>query len=212
MEHEIPRFEGDGVVLPSAEPFPTMAVPGGIMRTSPSAARQASESSESAEAPLRRKPRVPKQLPVDERQELHNADLAKWKADYAENMAEAAEAKKNHKAPALAKKNAAFWIWGAGIGGVGAGLGTSKLKSPLDLFAGDSFMEALTGIKASTAGVKRSRESEEDQGSDSEARRVRMREGDGEQIGRGDQLVLHDDDGMMIIPTGEVRLNRPFVT
>lgn len=197
---DLPRCDDDDIIFPNAEPFPATApspVTGaGLLNLSP-AVPQERESSESANAPLRRKRREPKALAVDERQELHNADLAQWKTDYSANMIEAKEAKQSHKAPAIAKKNAAFWVFGAGIGGVGAGLGSSKLKSPLDMFVGDAMMEALTGIKGSPARQKRARDDEEDHDSNSEGRRVRPRDGDGEQGGRGGQLTLIDDDGMM---------------
>ena len=206
LDVHLPRFDDDDNIVAVAEPFPAMEPPDRHLRTSPSEVRQEHESSESAVAPLPRKTRAPKQLPVDARQELHNADLARWKADYADNMAEAVKAKKSHKATALAKKNAAFWVVGTGIGGVGAGLGTSKLKSPLDMFAGDSMFEALTGIIKVTTGLKRGRDGEEDHDSDSEARRVRMRDGDGDgdQVGRGDGMILDDDEGTMPISAGEV--------
>lgn len=203
LDLDFPRFDDDDIVLPDAEPFPEMVLPGTSIHRASSEVPREHESSDSAEAPLRRKRRGPKLLPVDQRMELHNADLAQWKKDYAENMAEAIEAKKHHKAPALAKKNAAFWVFGSGIGGVGAGLGISKLKSPLDMFAGDAMMEALTGIRTSTAGQKRSRDSENGRDSESETRRVRSRAmNESDQIGRGEGLML-DDDGMLM---SEVRI------
>ncbi len=199
LDLDLPRID-DNIVLPDAEAFPATAPqasagPGTL--DSPSAFHREEESSEFAEAPMPRKRRAPKTLPVDERQELDNTDLSQWKIDYLANMAEASEAKMSHKAPFFAKKNAAFWVVGAGIGGVGAGLGTSKLQSPLDMFAGDVMMQALTGVKISTAGQKRGRDDEEDHDSDSEARRVRIRDGDGDEIGRGDDMMLHDDGTMM---------------
>ncbi len=194
---DIPRFDDNDNILPDAEPFPEMAPPGANLRKSNSEVPQEHESSDSAEAPLKRKQREPNALPIDQRMELHNADLAQWKADYAGNMAKAIEIKRHHKAPALAKKNAAFWVIGSGIGGVGAGLGSSKMKSPLNMFAGEAMMEALTGIKAPTAGQKRSRDDEDTADSDSEARRVKMRADDGDQIGRGDELLLNEDEMMM---------------
>lgn len=142
----------------------------------------------------------------DERQEFHSTDLTQWTTDYLANMAEATAAKMSHKAPFLAKKNAAFWVGGAGIGSVGAGLGSSKLQSPLDMFAGDAIMEALTGVKISIAGQKRRRDDEEETDSDSEARRVRIRDGDGDQIGRGVELIL-DDDGTMILSANDVSIS-----
>ena len=203
---DLPRFDDEEVILPNAQPFPEMAPPPTAGKSSSEAAHDR-ESSQSAEAPLQRKARAPKQLPVDERPELHNSDLAQWKTDYAVNMLAAKEAKLLNKAASLAKKNAAFWVYDAGIGGVGAGLGSSKLKSPLDMFAGEAMMETLTGIKSSSTPRKRRyTDEEEDHGSDSEARRVRMRD-DGEQMGRGDHMLLNDDDNMMISVGSDVRRN-----
>lgn len=205
LDLDLPRMDDD-IVLPDAEAFPTTApqapAGSGILESWLGIHRE-QESSESAEAPVQRKRRSPKSLPVDERQELHTTDLTQWKTDYLANMAEATAAKKSHKAPFLAKKNAAFWVVGAGIGGIGAGLGSSKLQSPLDMFAGDAMMEALTGVKVTTSGQKRGRDEEEDYNSDSEARRVRIRDGDGDQIGRGDDMML-DDDGTMMISANDV--------
>ena len=200
LDLDLPRIDDD-IVLPDAEAFPTTApqAPAGSGNIgSSSGIHREQESSESAEAPLQRKRRAPKTLPVDERQELHNTDLAQWNTDYLANMAEAIEAKKSHKAPFLAKQNAAFWVVGAGIGGVGSGLGSSKLQSPLDVFAGDAIMEALTGFKFSSTGQKRGRDHEEDHDSDSEARRIRIRDGDGDEIGRGDDIMLNDDGQIMM--------------
>ena len=205
MELDLPRFDDEEVILPDAEPFPEMAPPP-TGKSSSEAARER-ESSQSAEAPLQRKARAPKLLPVDERPELHNSDLAQWKTDYATNMLEARETKQLSKVASLAKRNAAFWVYGTGIGGVGVGLGSSMLKSPLDMFAGEAMMEALTGIQySSTHRKRRHNEEEDDDDSDSEARRVRMRDDDGE-MGRGDQMVLNYDDDMMISAGSDVRHN-----
>lgn len=205
LDLDLPRIDDD-IVLPDAEAFPETAhqAPAGpgILGSSSDVHREHA-SPESAEAPLQRKHRASKTLPVDdERQEFHSTDLTQWTTDYLANMAEATAAKMSHKAPFLAKKNAAFWVRGAGIGSVGAGLGSSKLQSPLDMFAGDAIMEALTGVKISTAGQKRGRDDEEESDSDSEARRVRIRDGDGDQIGRGDELIL-DENGTMILSAND---------
>ena len=199
LELDFPRIDDD-LVLPEAEPFPTNAfqapVGSGNLGSSSAVPRE-QESSEYAEAPLQRKRRRPKALPVDDRPELHNSDLTQWKTDYIANMAEATATKMSHKAPFLAKRNGAFWVVGAGIGGVGAGLGSSKLQSPLGMFAGDSMMEALTGVQISAAGQKRGRDGEEGDDSDSGVRRARIKESDWDQIGRGDGMILDDDGTMM---------------
>ena len=207
LDLDLPRIDDD-VALPDAEAFPTTApsAPAGSRISNVlSNVHQEQESSESAEAPLQRKRRAPKTLPVDERPELHNTDLAQWKTDYLANMAEAMKVKKSHKAPFFARKNAAFWVIGAGIGGVGAGLGSSKFQSPLDMFSGDAMMEALTGVKVSTPGQKRGRDDEDDHDEDSEARRVRIRDGDGDQIGRGEEMMLNDD-GKMAMSASDVSI------
>lgn len=202
LDLDLPQLDDDGILLPEAEAFPEMIpqIPSetGFLRSS-SAVPEEEESSESAEAPQRRKPREPRELTTDMMQELRNADLAQWNNNYVANMTSATHSKSQHKAPALSKKNAAFWVVGAGIGGVGSGIGSSKLISPLDMFAGERLMQALTGVEAPMAGTKRSREEDGDHGSDSEERRVRMREGDGEQVGRGQEIILDEDDvmGMM---------------
>ena len=188
---------GDGV-LPPAEAFPEMTHPStepqGIHKSS-SPVPEEEESSESAEAPLRRrKAKVPRVIPADRTTELRNSDLAQWNKEYTKNMAEVQESKTHHKAPAQARKNAAAWVYGSGIGGVGNGLGASKLKSPLDMFAGDSLLEALTGVRASTLGKKRTRSDEDDRETGSEERRVRAREDDGDQVGRGNEMVIDDED------------------
>ena len=163
---------------------------------------------ESAEAPVQRKRRVPKELEIDDRQELHNADLAQWTTDYAINMSEAANVKLTHKAHWKAKKNATFWVVGSGIGCVGARLGTPKFKSPLDMFAGNAFMGALTGLGTSRIGQKRVRDDEEDQASGGEERQVRMRNDNDEEIGRGNDPILNDDN-TIVVPGSEVGEN-PF--
>ncbi len=59
-------------------------------------------------------------------------------------------------------------------------------------------MAALTGIVPEIIKRKRSHTEDEEHESDSEARRVRMRDADDDQVGRGDDLILADDDTMGI--------------
>ena len=199
LDIDLPRFEDDRGVLREAEAFPTTAARApaqtGLLRSSSEVLQ---ESSETAEAPAaRRRPHAPKYLPMDQQTSLRNNDLASWNNNYAANMADAAHAKQQHKIPALAKKNAAFFVYGAGIGGVGHGLGGLKLPSPLDMFAGDQLMTALTGLEPAPIRRKRSYpEEEEALGSDSEGRRVRARDDGGDEVGRGEVTALDDEDTM----------------
>ena len=200
LDLDLPRFDEDAEMLPPAEPFPPMvpqapAEPG-FLRSSSEAIQE--KSSESAEAPARRRPRLPRVLTMDDQKSLRNADLASWNNNYASNMANATKNKLQHKASALTKKNAAFWVYGTGINGVGVRVGGPKLPNPLDMFAGDSLMTALTGVAVQTTRRKRSLTEDVGHETDSEARRVRMRDEDEDQIGRGDNLIIPDDNTMGI--------------
>lgn len=193
LDIDLPRFDDDQGILPEAEAFPTIAAPApaesGFLRSSSEAPQ---ESSESAEAPARRRVAAPKYLPMDQQRSLRNNDLSSWNNNYALNMAGASQAKQQRKTPFLAKRNAAFFVYGTGIGGVGQGLGDSKLPSPLDMFAGGRLMAALTGFGPAPTARKRSH-AEEEHESDSEGRRVRAREDDGDEVGRGENLALGED-------------------
>ena len=197
LDIDLPRLDDDQAVLPEAEAFPPRATQ---PPTEPTFLRSSSEapqdSSETAEAPARRRHAGPKPLPWDMQKSLRNNDLASWNNNYVANMADATRIKQQHKAPSLAKKNAAHWVYGFGIGGVGLGLGRSQLPSPLNMFAGDQLMTALTGIEPTTRGRKRSHTGDEAGDSDSEGRRVRAREDDDDQIGRGEELGLGNEETM----------------
>lgn len=197
FDFDMPRFNDDGAVLPNAEPFPATAADGespaaGKPRPS-SQARENEESSESAQAPVRRRRPRPRTMPFDQRMELHNSDLASWKQEYLANMATASVTKRNHHAAFAAKRNATMWVTGVGIGGVGAGIGSNQTASPLDMFTGDAMMQMLTGIDLN-ASRKRALSADSDGHTGSEARRRRLRESDEEEIGRGDNVMLADDD------------------
>ncbi|TKA65669.1 hypothetical protein B0A49_04986 [Cryomyces minteri] len=185
--------------LPVGEAFPTamgQVQRPGIARSS-SAPPADGDASDTAGAPLRRKRKAPKVIQMDQTMELRNGDLARWNTEYLQNMAEASKLKLYHKAPAIAKRNADFWVLGRGIGNIGSGLGHSGLKTPLDLFCGPRLLELLTGVSQSAAGQKHGREDEEDHRTDDSGRRVRPREEDGDQVGRGDVGMLDDDMPML---------------
>ena len=193
LDLDVPRPEDNQGALPEAEAFPERAPEApaqrGFLQSSSEAPQ---ESSESAEAPARRR-KAPKLLPWDDQRSLRNSDLASWNNNYAANMAAAKQVQQQRRATALAKKNAYAWVWGNGIGGVGLGLGAAKLPSPLSMFAGDQLMTYVTGIEPAR-GRKRSRAEEETGDSDSEGRRVRAKEDDGDQVGRGEQTKTGPGD------------------
>ena len=194
LDLDIPMMESDHSALPLAEPFPEM-----ISATEESQSFLKSSSvipgedvSESAEAAHVRKPRGLKIIPVDEAPELRNSDLAQWAANYTANMAEASRQKRQHKLPFQAKKNAAAWVFGIGIGAMGPRMDSLNLQSPLDIFAGNVLMEALTGIKTTVSGRKRAR-SEEDEGTSEGSRRHTRPRSVEEEVGRGEGIGLDDE-------------------
>ncbi|KAI4204959.1 MAG: hypothetical protein LQ350_000811 [Teloschistes chrysophthalmus] len=207
VDLNFPRADDEDLILPQAEAFPSMAPQGtGALRSS-AAPQDVSSSEESAAAPQRKR-REPKTLPYDQTQELRNSVLAQWNADYLTSMEEARKKKTQRKNASSTKQNAALWVSGTGIGGVGIGRGGSNMKGPLaEMFSGDALMAALTGVSTSLAGRKRSRGEDEGDESDAEERRVRMRE-DGEEIGRAEGLVLDDDDGLVLPGSEAVELPR----
>lgn len=145
------------------------------------------------------KQRQPRTIMADDPAELRNSDLAQWNSEYALNMAVAARFKQANKLATIAKKNAAFWVLGSGIGAVGTGIGASATPHPLAAFSGGRLLEALTGIKTTVPAKRgrRKRSHDETSGGDDDAdpqRRVRARSGD-QEIGDGDFFAGADGVG-----------------
>jgi meiotic recombination protein REC8 len=183
----------DELVLPDAEPFPSFAEPRRAQLEGDASAANPTESSISAEAPLKtRKRKMPKPFTKDERAELPSADLKSWNGDYLRNMDAAIHLKQAHRAPALAKKNAYTWVYGNGLAGIGVGIGTSKLPSPLDIFSGENLMVAITGVPTPKALNRTSKRPHDAKDDESEFRRVRARQELEDQVARGGE-----DDGFM---------------
>lgn len=92
---------------------------------------------------------------------------------------------------ALAKKNAEYWVLGAGdFLGLGQGI-----CGPLEMFSGARLFEAFTGVDVLNAGKKRAREAGDEDASTQTGRRVRSREeAPVDEIGRGisdDNFFFH---------------------
>lgn len=186
-------------LLPEGEAFPPAAHSTAAGQRTSSTQVEELEASSSAAAPMRRKRRAPRVIPLDQTMELRNSDLSHWNTKYLQNMAEATQVKMQHKAVSLAKKNAEFWIWKSGIGAIGRRLGVTDFKSPLDMFYGDALFESLTGFsRAPTAGQKHDRDSGINETAESETRRVRHRS-DRYHVGRGAGM---DMDGVIVAPMG----------
>jgi meiotic recombination protein REC8 len=190
MDIDLPVYSDD---LPEGEAFPTISpqqhdVPEAEQFSSPTVV-----------AASQRKKRAPRTIPLDVTMELRNKDLADWNTNYLENMKEAARHKDQARLSRLAKKNAEHYVWGAGIGGIGARLPGVNGPSPFDHFIGDNLFELFTGINLKgAAGTKRDCDSGIDDATQEESRRVRQRTEEPEgQVGRG------QDDEAMFMPQGE---------
>ena len=141
-----------------------------------------------------RRTRVPRVVPVDDQTALRNTELAQINNEYVQNMLAVLKQKQQNKLPAQAKKNAAFWVFGQGIGSVGIGLGASHTVHPLCAFSGDE-LHALLSPETKRKARKRGRRAgnhDEESGSDSDGRRVRARGESEEQIGRGENGQVCD--------------------
>ena len=186
--------------LPSADPF-SFVEPEDHQHTeqqprSSAHPSQQSTTTTTAEAPQRRI-RQPKQLQVDERAELSNRQLGEWSTNYLANMNALSRTKEQNKSTAQAKKNAAFWILGQGIGGIEVNFGDDVFDHPLSVFSGQNLLDALNQRHSSPAGSKRARSESADLDDEEEGRRVRPRGEDEEEVGRGEEGPVFEDDAIM---------------
>ena len=152
----------------------------------------------SASAPQRRVQAV-RAIEADARPELTNRQLGEWSTNYLANMAEATSLKEQARSLAQAKKNAAFWVLGQGIGGVEASFGADRMSHPLAIFSGQALLDALVGTTTSPAGTKRARGQLYEDDEEEQTRRVRPRGEEEEQVGRGEEgeVMLGQDEGLM---------------
>lgn len=142
-----------------------------------------------ADATMRRtRQRQAKAIPTDTETVLQNIELADLMHKYLQNMAIAWERQQNNQFSLQAKQNAAFWVFGKGIGSVGIGVGVTRFTHPLHLFSGQELYDTLSPF-AMPKKRKRGRPSGKDNDEESEMRRVRAREEAEEHIGRGDDNV-----------------------
>ncbi|KAJ5502642.1 hypothetical protein N7463_005516 [Penicillium fimorum] len=126
-----------------------------------------------------RRVRRPKEIISDDTTALRNMTMAQWNNEYAANMIEALKQKQQNKISTISKKNAAFWVFGQGIGSVGVGLGMDRELHPLSLYSRENLFEAVGGYPQRN-GRKRSA----DDDGRSEGRRVRARDEQAEHLSR----------------------------
>ena len=171
-----------------------------VGRQSTSSIQPNEETSETAEAPQRRA-RPAKSMKPDQRTELSNRDLNEWNQNYLANMRSAARFKELQGSRANAKRYAALWSVGQGIGRVAFAFGMDTTAHPLAVFSGQSLWRLLKNPIAPTGTKRAHSPSEEADGSDEEGRRVRARTSSQEGAARGAEggdVMFVDDDGMII--------------
>ncbi|CAI7650527.1 unnamed protein product [Penicillium glandicola] len=126
-----------------------------------------------------RRVRRPKEIISDDSTALRNMTLAQWNNEYVANMMQALKQKQQNKIPAISKKNAAFWVFGQGIGSVGVGLGMDHELHPLNLYSGENLFEAVGGYPQRN---RRKRSADDDEVP--EGRRVRARDEQADHLSR----------------------------
>ena len=147
---------------------------------------------ESTPAPRRRQPRA---IELDQATELRRNEIIAWDNYYANNMAIASKAKQVHKLPSIAKQNAALWVFGAGVGNIGLGIGQGNLAGELHVFSGENLMQLVRPVEPPETPRKRKTPSDDEPAPDSEERRVRARQEEDE-VGRGgDPMDVDDSSG-----------------
>lgn len=156
-----------------------------------------SDSSVTADAPLvKQRVKKIKTMKMDPNTEITSGQLKRQIESYVEDMEAATRVKVNHKAATQAKKNALFFTYGAGLNGVGDGIGSLKFANPLAMFSGDALMTKVTGrpiiTPAPKRGAKRANANDDDEQDESPSKRVRE-----DEFGRGnfdDDMMLNMDD------------------
>lgn len=151
---------------------------------------------ETATAPAVRS-RKRKVIGLDQEQELRNQDLSGWSNNYLTQMQQVTNGKAQTRSNALAKKNADFWVFQNGVGGLGSTFGQEAIPEPLRMFTGNALLQALTGLRITVSGEKHPREEDGEEAeadASEDGRRVRSRSGEGE-MGRGDDDIVMNEPG-----------------
>jgi meiotic recombination protein REC8 len=195
MDVNLPIFGDD---LPEGDAFPTGRQDQG------SDQMEVMQSSSATSAPMRKK-RTPRVLPIDKRMELLNKDLADWNANYLRNMDTVIKNKKQTRIVQQAKKDADYFVWGRGIGGISQHYAGVTGPNPFEMFIGDNLFELATGVsRKKVAGKKHDRDSGIDDVTQEDARRVRQKTGESaSELGRG-----QDDEGFFMPGGDEVEMPR----
>ncbi|KAF1916980.1 Rec8 like protein-domain-containing protein [Ampelomyces quisqualis] len=162
-------------------------------------------STSTVSAPMQKKRRTARVLPIDTRMELRNKDLAEWNNNYLQNMDAVIKSKSNTRTAYQAKKDAEYFVWGRGLGGIAEHYAGVIGPNPFDIFIGDNLFELTTGLsRKKAAGRKHDRDSGIDDATQEESRRVRQKTSEPEEeLGRG-----QDDEGFLLPGDDDVEMPR----
>ncbi|RMZ81408.1 hypothetical protein DV738_g2198, partial [Chaetothyriales sp. CBS 135597] len=84
-------------------------------------------------APQQHARKAKRWVQIDARAELTNAELRQWTNDYLAHMASVVRHKEQYRSVAQARKTAAFWVLGQGVGGVEILFGQDRTDHPFPL-------------------------------------------------------------------------------
>ncbi|PVH85014.1 hypothetical protein DL98DRAFT_452409 [Cadophora sp. DSE1049] len=127
----------------------------------------------------------------DDDMPIRNAVLSQWIKEYPENMTASCRIKVKHHAATQAKKNAFYYVYGAGINGAGDSIRAGKFTNPLAIFSGNELMAKITSNPIpepkSKKRTKRGLAADEEDEEETPSKRARE-----DEVGRGN----HKDDMM----------------
>jgi meiotic recombination protein REC8 len=130
-----------------------------------------SQEEEHPGAPLRRT-KTAKAIVTDRKTEMARRDIISNQQDYLENMRAQALSHLNRRMPHQARKNAEYWIFGAGLNSVGTEfLGLGELDQLAALFSGSQLLDNM-GLSIKLTPKKRRSNAAE---AEDDERRVRAR-------------------------------------
>lgn len=146
-------------------------------------------SEETATAAAARRAKPPRTIATDTRIEISRTELMSWNTNYLANMDAVRHKRDALRAGIQSKKNAEWWVWGAGLGGIGYDMrGPGNITHPLAMFQGAQLRELVLGPSPPTKKRGHANASEDAE------RRVRPRSNEPEDQGAAahNDIPMHD--------------------
>lgn len=194
-------------LLPDAEPLPMMSGALGVgdrplHLNDEDRVLSAAEvpSSDAVEAQQKRKRKRPakktKVINVDQSTMFKNGDLIAWDKRYLDSMDAKIRTQQHQKVVKNSKKTALHFVYGAGLNGVGQGIGSERLAHPLAMFSGAALLGKIIGVPVPAPGaVERGTKRKDTSSADEQSPPKRPALED--EVGRGfgeDNFIQFNDD------------------